>query len=44
MTRLAGEHADLPAMMGIMCDEIAEKSGDVGFESFNVAAIVEGGF
>ncbi len=42
MPRLAGEHADLPAMVRIMSDEIAEKSGNVWFESFDSAAIFEG--
>src|SRR5579872_4744438 len=34
VAHLAGQHADLAAMMRVVRNQIAEKSGDVGAESF----------
>src|SRR5579863_2425916 len=43
MADLAGQHADLAAMMRVMSDQVAEKSGDVGAESFYSAIALQRG-
>jgi hypothetical protein len=35
MADLAGQHGDLSAMMRIVGDQIAEKSGDIGTKASN---------
>ena len=37
MAELAGEHGDLAAVVGVVCDEIGEETCRVGFEAFDAA-------
>ena len=37
MSRLASEHCDLSAMMGVVRDEIANEARDIGAEAFDSA-------
>ena len=42
MAGLAGEQGYLAPVMGVVCDQIGEKAGHVGFEGFDTAVAGQG--
>jgi hypothetical protein len=42
MAELAGEHGDLATMVGIVRDQVTEKSGDIGTKAFDAAIRLHG--
>ena len=42
MAELAGQHADLPAMVCIVCDEISDEAGDVRAKVLDAAVAFHG--
>jgi hypothetical protein len=42
MAELPGEHRDLPAVMGIVCDQVPEKSGHIRTKAFDLAISCQG--
>jgi hypothetical protein len=42
MAELVGEHSDLTAVVGVVRDQVAEKSGDIGAKAFDAAITLQG--
>ena len=42
MANLAGQHRDLSSVVGVVSDQIADKSSDIGTKAFDTAIGFEG--